>query len=279
MQGFVAGVNAALKCRGQAPFILRRSDGYIGTLIDDLVTKGTNEPYRIMTSRSEYRLLHRQDNADWRMRDFALRIGLMSRETYDAIGAKYDAVRREIRRLESTGVAESEDLNRLLAEKGTAAVKGSARLADLVRRPQLHYDDLAPFDPERPDLDAAIREQVEIQLKYAGYIARQLHDVEQFQREESRTLPTDIDYSALGAFAWKRGRSFRRFVRKAWAGQPHLRRQPCRRGSAADLARAEQTNLNHRPYHHSKGRDNRPCTLTRTPTTMTSASTPTASSC
>ena len=198
VQGFIAGVNAALKCRGEEPLILRRSDGYIGTLIDDLVTKGTNEPYRIMTSRSEYRLLHRQDNADWRMRDFALRIGIISRAQYDAIIEKYEAVRREMKRLESTGVAESAELNELLTAKGTAAVKGSARLADLVRRPQLHYDDIAPFDPERPVLDAAVREQVEIQLKYAGYISRQLRDVEEFEREESRALPTDIDYGAIG---------------------------------------------------------------------------------
>ena len=197
-QGFVAGVNAALRCLGREPMILRRSDGYIGTLIDDLVTKGTEEPYRIMTSRSEYRLLHRQDNADWRMRDFALRIGLISQERYDAIGAKYDAVRREMRRLEATGVAESPVLSRMLEEKGTAPVSGSARLADLVRRPQLHYDDLAPFDPERPALDAAVREQVEIQLKYAGYITRQLRDVAEFEKEEARALPPGIDYASIG---------------------------------------------------------------------------------
>ncbi len=197
VQGFVAGANAALKCLGREPLILRRSDGYIGTLIDDLVTKGTNEPYRIMTSRSEYRLLHRQDNADWRMREFALRLGLISQARYDAIGAKYEAVRREIRRLESTGVAESEDLNTLLAARDTAPVQGSARLADLLRRPQLHYADLAPFDSERPALDPAVTEQVEIQLKYAGYITRQLHDVAEFEKEEARALPDGIDYSAI----------------------------------------------------------------------------------
>ena len=197
VQGFVAGANAALKCLGREPLILRRSDGYIGTLIDDLVTKGTNEPYRIMTSRSEYRLLHRQDNADWRMREFALRLGLISQARYDAIGAKYEAVRREIRRLESTGVAESEDLNTLLAARDTAPVQGSARLADLLRRPQLRYADLAPFDPERPSLDPAVTEQVEIQLKYAGYITRQLHDVAEFEKEEARALPDGIDYAAI----------------------------------------------------------------------------------
>ena len=197
VQGFVAGANAALKCLGREPLILRRSDGYIGTLIDDLVTKGTNEPYRIMTSRSEYRLLHRQDNADWRMREFALRLGLISQARYDAIGAKYEAVRREIRRLESTGVAESESLNTLLAARDTAPVQGSARLADLLRRPQLHYADLAPFDPARPALDPAVTEQVEIQLKYAGYITRQLHDVAEFEKEEARALPDGIDYAAI----------------------------------------------------------------------------------
>ena len=198
VQGFVAGVNAALKIKGEAPMILKRSDGYIGTLIDDLVTKGTNEPYRIMTSRSEYRLLHRQDNADERLSTIGHRIGLVSDAQYAAVQEKYRAVAQEIKRLETNGIPESAALNAMLTERGTAAVKGSARLADLVRRPQIAYDDLAPFDPERPALPKAVREAVEIQMKYAGYIARQQKQVEEFQREENRLLPPDADYAAIG---------------------------------------------------------------------------------
>ena len=197
VQGFVAGANAALKIQGREPLVLRRSDGYIGTLIDDLVTKGTNEPYRIMTSRSEYRLLHRQDNADERLSAIGRRIGLVSDAQYAAVQEKYRAVAGEIRRLEATGIPESAALNALLAAKQTAPVRGSARLSDLVRRPQLAYDDLSPFDPTRPALPAAVREAVEIQMKYAGYIARQQKQVEEFRRAESRLLPPDIDYSEI----------------------------------------------------------------------------------
>ncbi len=197
VQGFVAGVNAALKLGGREPMILKRSDGYIGILIDDLVTKGTEEPYRIMTSRSEYRLLHRQDNADQRLTPIGYRIGLVSRAQYEAVLEKYDRVRREIARLEHSGVAASEQLNALLLAKGTAPAEHSTRLSDLVRRPQLRYDDLAPFDPDRPDLPPAVREQVEIQLKYDGYLLRQQKQVEEFQRAESRLLPPDLDYNSL----------------------------------------------------------------------------------
>ena len=197
VQGFVAGVNAALKLKGEEPMVLRRSDGYIGTLIDDLVTKGTNEPYRIMTSRSEYRLLHRQDNADERLMPIGHRIGLVSDAQYAAVQEKYRTVAQEIKRLEATGVAESEALNEMLRAHDTAPVEGSARLADLVRRPQLSYDDLAPFDPERPDLPPVIREAVEIRMKYAGYIARQQKQVEEFAREEGRLLPDSIDYLSI----------------------------------------------------------------------------------
>ena len=197
VQGFVAGVNAALKIKGEEPMVLKRSDGYIGTLIDDLVTKGTNEPYRIMTSRSEYRLLHRQDNADDRLMPIGHRIGLVSDAQYAAVQEKYRTVAQEIKRLEATGVAESEALNEMLRAHDTAPVEGSARLADLVRRPQLSYDDLAPFDPERPDLPPVIREAVEIRMKYAGYIARQQKQVEEFAREEGRLLPDSIDYLSI----------------------------------------------------------------------------------
>ena len=197
VQGFVAGVNAALKLKGEAPMVLKRSDGYIGTLIDDLVTKGTNEPYRIMTSRSEYRLLHRQDNADERLMPIGHRIGLISDAQYEAVQEKYRAVAAEIKRLEATGVPESEALNAMLRAHETAPVEGSARLSDLIRRPQLGYDDLAPFDPERPALPAVVREAVEIRMKYAGYIARQQKQVEEFAREQGRLLPKTIDYLSM----------------------------------------------------------------------------------
>ena len=178
--------------------ILTRDMGYIGILIDDLVTKGTEEPYRIMTSRSEYRLLHRQDNADLRLTPTGCRVGLVPPERLRIVEEKYEAVRREIRRLESTGLAESPELNDLLTKAGTAPVSGSARLADLVRRPQLSYGALAPFDPDRPELPKAVTTQVEIQLKYAGYLARQQRQVEEFRREEAHKLPQDLDYNAIG---------------------------------------------------------------------------------
>ena len=160
VQGFVAGVNAALALKGEAPLVLKRSESYIGTLIDDLVTKGTEEPYRMMTSRSEYRLVLRQDNADARLAAIGHRIGLVSDARLRAVEEKYEAVAREIRRLEHTGAAGTPSLNALLAEKGTAAVDSGCRLIDLLRRPQLTYDDLAAFDPERPALPPAVREQV-----------------------------------------------------------------------------------------------------------------------
>ena len=197
VQGFVAGVNAALKIKGEEPMILKRMDGYIGTLIDDLVTKGTNEPYRIMTSRSEYRLLHRQDNADQRLCPIGHRIGLISDAQYEAVLEKYRTVEREKKRLEATGVSESEALNAMLLAHDTASVKGSARLSDLLRRPQISYEDLAPFDPERPALSYAVREAVEIQMKYAGYIERQQRQVAELAREESRLLPKQIDYLSI----------------------------------------------------------------------------------
>ena len=197
-QGFVAGVNAALKLKGEPPLLLRRSDGYIGTLIDDLVTKGTNEPYRMMTSRSEYRLLHRQDNADERLSAIGREVGLVSEERYRAVREKYAAVDRELARLERTHLAPSPALNALLEDKGTAPVSTGASLADLLRRPQLSYADLAPFDPDRdPGLSRAIRQQVEIRLKYEGYIKRQLRQVEEFRRMEEKPLPEDLDYSAI----------------------------------------------------------------------------------
>ena len=197
VQGFVAGVNAALRILGREPFILRRSDGYIGTLIDDLVTKGTNEPYRMMTSRSEYRLLHRQDNADLRLSGKGLSLGLVSAEQYKRVQEKYAAVDSELKRLESTHLAPTEELNAMLASHGTAPVVTGFSLAELIRRPQISYADTAPFDPARPILPKAVTEQAEIRLKYDGYIKRQLKQVEEFTRMEERALPPDIDYSKV----------------------------------------------------------------------------------
>ena len=197
VQGFVAGVNAALKIRGEEPLILRRDQGYIGVLIDDLVTKGTNEPYRMMTSRTEYRLLHRQDNADQRLTAIGCRLGLVPREQLEAVEAKYAAVDRECRRLEHTGAAPSPELDAFLSGYGEAPVSNGARLADLLRRPPVTYDALAPFDPDRPDLPAPVREAVEIAIKYQGYIERQLRQVEEMRRLEGHALPSGLDYEGI----------------------------------------------------------------------------------
>ena len=196
-QGLVAGINAALKLLGRPPMILTRDTSYIGTLIDDLVTKGTQEPYRIMTSRSEYRLLHRQDNADQRLTAIGAKVGLIPPERLKAVEEKYAAVKREISRLEGSGIPGSAALNEMLASRDTAPVENSARLADLLRRPQVSYEDLAPFDKDRPELPLSVTEEVEIQLKYAGYLARQEKQVAEFRKEEARLLPEDIDYTAI----------------------------------------------------------------------------------
>ena len=196
-QGLVAGINAALKIQGRLPLILTRDTSYIGTLIDDLVTKGTEEPYRIMTSRSEYRLLHRQDNADQRLTRIGGQIGLIPPERVQAVEEKYAQVRREVQRLEGSGIPASEELNAMLERKGTATVANSARLADLLRRPQVSYADIAPFDPERPELSPAVTDEVEIQIKYAGYLTRQEKQVEEFRKEEARLLPENLDYAAI----------------------------------------------------------------------------------
>ena len=197
VQGFVAGVNAALALQGRPPLVLSRGESYAGTLIDDLVTKGTDEPYRMMTSRSEYRLLLRQDNADQRLCPVGRRIGLVSEQRLAAVEAKYEAVRREIKRLAARGAAPSAELNALLTEKGTTPVSDGAALLSLLKRPQIGYADLAEFDPDRPPLPPEVAEQVEISVKYEGYIQRQLQEVAELHRMEGRTLPAALDYSAI----------------------------------------------------------------------------------
>ncbi|MBQ9646786.1 MAG: tRNA uridine-5-carboxymethylaminomethyl(34) synthesis enzyme MnmG [Oscillospiraceae bacterium] len=196
-QGFVAGVNAALKLKGEEPLILGREQSYIGTLIDDLVTKGTNEPYRMMTSRSEYRLLLRQDNADERLAAVGHRIGLVSNERLAAVEAKYAAIEREIKRLEHTGLPASDALNALLRGRGTAEVRDGATLLALLRRPQLSYDDLRAFDETCAAFPAALAESVEIAVKYEGYIKRQKAEVADFARLERKSLPEDMDYNGI----------------------------------------------------------------------------------
>ena len=195
VQGFVAGVNAARKLKGETPFILGREQAYIGTLIDDLVTKGTNEPYRMMTSRSEYRLILRQDNADERLAPIGHELGLVSDETLQKVNDKYDAVRREIKRLEHTGVGASDALNALLSARGTAEVRDGSPLIALLRRPQLTYDDLRDFDAGCRAFPPALAESVEIAVKYEGYIRRQMAEVAEFARLERRAIPADIDYA------------------------------------------------------------------------------------
>ena len=196
-QGLIAGINAALKIKGEEPLILTRGDGYLGVLIDDLVTKGTNEPYRMMTSRTEYRLIHRQDNADRRLCRYGHRVGLVSDERMAEVEAKYAAVEREVKRLEHTGAAPSAELDALLASVGEAPCPNGSRLSDLLRRPRMSYDDLVPFDRERPELTADITEQVEITVKYQGYIDRQMRQVAEMAKLENRPLPADVDYLSI----------------------------------------------------------------------------------
>jgi len=200
VQGFVAGVNAVLKLGGEEPLIISRNDGYIGTLIDDLVTKGTNEPYRMMTSRTEHRLLHRQDNADIRMSHFGNRIGLVSDKRHEQVLEKYKAVEDEIKRLETTFVPPSEELKKLLDSHNTPNAENGISLAALLRRPRITYNDIATFESsqgKQSTLSPEICEQVEISIKYSGYIERQQRQVDELQRMESHKIPVDIDYDEV----------------------------------------------------------------------------------
>ncbi len=197
VQGFVAAVNAAHKLQNKPPLIIDRSQGYIGVLIDDLVTKGTNEPYRMMTSRTEYRLLHRQDNADERFVKIGYELGLVSKERFEAVSEKYSLVAKEIKRLGKVGLAPNDTLNAFLESCGEPKAKNGVTLADLLRRPKVTYVDLAQFDEKRPDYPFEVGEQVEISIKYEGYIARQARQVAEMKRLEDRELPANIDYLSL----------------------------------------------------------------------------------
>ena len=177
--------------------ILDRSQAYIGTLIDDLVTKGTNEPYRMMTSRSEYRLLHRQDNADIRLCGIGHRLGLVSDERWQRVQDKYAAVEEEAERIEHTHIATTPELREFPESKNSSVPPSGACVADLIRRPELGYEELAQFDKNRPELSKVIREQVEITVKYAGYIKRQLKQAEEFKRLENKRIPQDIDFMSI----------------------------------------------------------------------------------
>lgn len=196
-QGLIAGINAALKCLGRGEFTLDRSNSYIGTLIDDLTIKGTNEPYRMMTSRSEYRLLLRQDNADLRLTQKGYEIGLISPERYKKFLDKKENIEKEIQRVENTSVGPTKDVLNLLNEYESTPISTGIKLSELIRRPELSYEKIAPIDKDRPDLDKYTAEQVNIQIKYEGYIKKQLIQVEQFKRLEQRKIPKDISYDDI----------------------------------------------------------------------------------
>ena len=197
-QGLVAGINAAMKLLGKEPLILTRQSSYIGTLIDDLVTKGTNEPYRIMTSRSEYRLILRQDNADERLTPFGYRVGLISEERYSAFLEKQKQIEEEISRINSTNLGPTNKVNKCLCEHGSTEITNGVKLADLLRRPELSYDILAEIDENRPILSKAVRRSAEIRIKYEGYIKKELAEVQKLAKLEEKLIPADIDYDSIG---------------------------------------------------------------------------------
>ena len=198
-QGLIAGINAAMEVKGQEQLVLDRSEAYIGVLIDDLVTKENHEPYRMMTSRAEYRLLLRQDNADLRLRKKGYQVGLIDEETYQAVLRKEEAIQKEIERTEHATIGGTPEVQKLLEEKESTLLKSGTTIAELIRRPELNYKVLAPIDKERPELPEDVCEQVEINIKYDGYIRRQMKQVEQFKKLEQKKLPEDIDYEDVGS--------------------------------------------------------------------------------
>ena len=196
-QGLIAGINAALKVQGKEPFILDRASSYIGTLIDDLVTKGCNDPYRMMTSRSEYRLILRQDNADVRLTPLGREIGLISDDRWERYLKKQELKKEEYKRIKNTVFAPTKELNDILVSRETSPVETGVRMIDLLKRPQINYECLTPVDVDRPDLDRNIFEQVEIEIKYEGYINKQLDQVEKMRKLEKKKLPKDVDYTTV----------------------------------------------------------------------------------
>ena len=196
-QGLVAGINAALKIKGEEPLILDRGSSYIGTLIDDLITKGCTDPYRMMTGRSEYRLVLRQDNADIRLTPIGHKIGLISDERYNAFLYKQEQIKKELSRVKSLSIPITDDLQKMLREKGTAELKTGCKMIELLKRPQITYEDLKPFDLTREDLPYEVFEQVEISVKYEGYIKKQEAQIKEMRRLEAKRIPEDIDYSSL----------------------------------------------------------------------------------
>ena len=196
-QGFVAGVNAARKVQGEEAFVLDRASSYIGTLIDDLITKGASDPYRMMTSRSEYRLVLRQDNADERLTPLGRELGLISDRRWEKFQRKQEQKQAELKRVQKTTLPPSQELNHILVSRGTSPLTSGAKLADLLKRPQITYEDLEPVDKDRPQYSTAVFEAVEIELKYEGYIKRQRADIEEARRLERKRLPQDVDYSAI----------------------------------------------------------------------------------
>ena len=196
-QGLIAGINAALKLKGKEPIILDRSDAYIGVLIDDIVTKSTNEPYRMMTSRAEYRLLLRQDNADMRLTEIGHRVGLISEERYQKFLEKKEQIEKEIERLKSTVIKPTKEVNKILASAGTTVINDGFKLAELLKRTELTYDMLEKIDKDRPVLSAEVKEEVEIMVKYEGYIKMQEEQVESFKKLEKKLLPENLDYEEI----------------------------------------------------------------------------------
>ncbi len=196
-QGIMAGINAVLKIRGEEPFILDRASSYIGTLIDDLVTKGCQDPYRMMTSRSEYRLIIRQDNADLRLTEYGYKYGLVSKARYDEVLEKKELIEKELERVKNVTIPPSDEINNLLVSRETSPLKTGTKLVELIRRPQLGYYDLAPFDKTRPELPDEVCEEVEIEAKYEGYIKRQQAQISEMRRLEGKKLPEDFDYNNI----------------------------------------------------------------------------------